>query len=212
VARRPRTTVRTLGNGAVVPVEDLARAMRRTPPKPRDAGSPDATRVLGLDLSIGTTGYALLVAGHPAEHGSFGLPDRARNETLASWLGRRAAELRRQVKLLVDTHRPEVVAYEFTDQPRPSWSGGSKGREFGAVQGLSRAEGMLVALWPTIGGNVRLEAVGASEARRTATGRVNASKDQVRQALMTYRRWDVSRWTEDEVDAAAIALAARERI
>lgn len=121
-------------------------------------------------------------------------------------------ELARLVSLLVTQHRPELVAYEYPDETRPSWSGGSKGREFLAVQGLSRAEGFLVAQWPAIGGGAHLVAVPVSVAKRVATGRTNASKDQVSYALRTYKGWDLTGWTTDEVDAASIALAAREGI
>ncbi|MGE3267104.1 MAG: hypothetical protein AB7P40_00040 [Chloroflexota bacterium] len=157
-----------------------------------------------------TTGWCLLVAGQPAAHGSFTLPDRRRGESLVHWLGRRAEELAGHVRLLVTLHQPELVAYEYPDTWRRSWSGGSKGREFMAVQGLARAEGMLIAAWQARAGLPPLTSVSTSDAKRIATGRVDANKDQVRWALMTCRRWDLSGWTADEVDAAAVCLAARE--
>jgi hypothetical protein len=211
---RPRLTereFRALGTGITLPAQP--RPGRRSLQGRVLAGierTPAPTRVLGLDLAIGTTGWCLLVAGQPVAHGSFTLPDRAKNETLAHWLGRRAEHLARQVSVLLYDHQPELVGYEFPDSPRPEWSGGTKGREFHAVQGLSRAEGFLVALWPVIGANLRLVAVPASLVRRTAAGRVNANKGQVRYGLMTYRQWDLSGWSDNEVDASAVALAARE--
>lgn len=209
---RPRLTpheVRLLGlTGAVRLPETAGR--RPIPPKPAAVATHDATRVLGLDLSIGTTGWALLVAGQPAAHGSFTLPDRRQHESLARWLGRRSEELAHHVRLLVSKHDPELVAYEYPDTWRRSWSGGTKGREFMAVQGLARAEGMLVTIWQARGGLPPLHSVSTSDAKRIAAGRVDAGKDQVRWALQTYRQWDLSGWTADEVDAAAVALAARE--
>lgn len=171
-----------------------------------------ATRVLGLDLAASTTGYCLLVGGRPEAHGSFTLPDRRRRESLSSWLSRRSEELGRQVMLLVSTHRPELVGWEYPDTYRRSWSGGTKAREFVVAQALGRTQGMLVTLWPQIGAGVRLVEVSTSDAKRLAAGRVDASKDQVNYGLRTYRGWDLRGWTEDAVDAAAVALAAREQM
>jgi hypothetical protein len=200
----------------IMSIDELRAAMPRRgrrppPPTTRTAtAAPDPRRILGLDLAMGTTGWALLNRGWPEAHGSFALPDRRRGEPLAAWLTRRAAEMARQLDVLLYAQAPEAVGYEFPDGPRPSWSGGSKGREFNAVQGLSRAEGMLVALWPTCGRGLPLVSVPASEMRRIVTGQVNANKQQVAWALATYRRWDVRGWTEDEVDAGGIALATPE--
>lgn len=171
------------------------------------------TRVLGLDLAMGTTGWCLLVGGQPEAHGSFDLPKSTRKgESTAAFLSRRAAELGQQVGLLVRCHRPEIVGYEYPDVPRPFWSGGSKGREFSAVQGLSRAEGFLIALWPHIGQGARLVSVPMTAAKTLVTGRPGANKDQVAYYLHVERRWNLKGWTPDEVDAAAVALVARETL
>lgn len=214
-------TVRMLGAGHAVRVETgrLADAARRpgasilTPklPKTASGASGDRTRVLGLDLAMQHTGWCLLVGGRPEAHGTIDLPTyQRRGESLAAFLGRRAEELGRQVGLLIATHRPELVGYEFPDRVRGYHAGGSKGREFHAVQGLSRAEGFLVALWPAIGRGARLMAVPMTEAKRAACGRETASKDQVAWGLVTHRGWNLRGWTPDQVDAAAVALAARE--
>lgn len=173
---------------------------------------PNATRVLGLDLAARTTGYAMLVGGEPVDHGAFTLPDRARNESLASWMERRSAELGRHIGLLIARHTPEVVGFEVIDETRPSWSGGSKGREMVVSQALGRAQGMLVAQWRLLGGGARLVAVPVTLAKRTATGQVNASKDQVAYGLRVFRGFDLTGWDHDSIDALAIALAAREAI
>lgn len=75
-----------------------------------------------------------------------------------------------------------------------------------AAASLTRSRG------PTCGRGLPLVAVPASEARRLATGRPGATKEQVAYALRTYRGWDLAGWGEDEVDAASVALAAREGI
>lgn len=210
--RRQRPTT-MLGTGITLPAPEPA-ARRRPPLPPRvivtSSGRP--TRVLGLDLAARTTGYAMLVGGEPVDHGSFTLPDRARNESLAHWMERRASELARHVDLLVVRHRPELVGFEVIDETRPSWSGGSKGREMVVSQALGRAQGMLVAVWQRIGGGARLVAVPITDAKRIAAGRVNASKDQVAYGLRVYHGFDVQGWTDDETDAASIALAAREAL
>lgn len=209
--RRQPDTVTMLGAGHTIRVE-TGRRVLPAPAMPADA-SIEATRILGLDLAMGTTGWCLLVGGRPEAHGSFDLPGRPHvREGLASFLRRRADELARQVGLLVRTHRPEIVGYEYPDLARPHYSGGSKGREFAAVQGLSRAEGFLIARWDAIGGDARLVAVPMSEAKRLVAGRPGATKDQVAWALVTYRQWNLRGWTPDQVDAAAVALAAREML
>jgi hypothetical protein len=223
---RPRLTpgqaVRMLGTGSGVDISDLVRDRRSrprprtqagsgrpTPPKPGQNICPGARRILGLDLAH-TTGWALLVDGQPAAHGTFVMPDRSKNEKLAHWHGRQAARLSEYVRLLVSVHRPDVLAYEYPDGYRRAWSGGSKGREFVVAAGLGRLQGFLVALWPSIGGDARLVAVSTTDAKLTATGRVDANKAQVRWSLQTGRGFDFTGWTDDETDAASIAVAARE--
>lgn len=179
-------------------------------PIPLPKKSPALTRVLGLDLSINTTGWCMLVDGQPSAHGYFTLPQKRKNERLAAWLLRRCDELERQIRHLMAVHAPDCVAFEYPDTYRRVWSGGSKGREFVVAQALGRAQGFLLALWPFMGDGKALVAISTSDAKRIATGRVDANKDQVRYALMTYRKWDLSRWTDDESDAAAVALAAYE--
>jgi Holliday junction resolvasome RuvABC endonuclease subunit len=228
-ARRPSrrglpTDVTVLGAGHTVRVE-TGRDIPSVPGPVRVGNPPDAaataadaaTRVLGLDLAIGTTGWCLLVGGRPAAHGHFALPERLRRkageEPLADWLARRSVALGEQVGILLRTHRPEIVGYEYPNVARPHYSGGSKGREFAAVQGLARAEGMLVTLWTAIGGGIPLVSVPVTDVKMAATGRINANKDQIRLALMgPPRGWDLARWTDDEVDAAAVAVAAREML
>lgn len=205
--------IRTLGNGAVVTGAEVRAMMPRRGPAPRPPrahANPLPTRVLGLDLAARCTGWCLLVGGMPAAHGSFILPDRRHREMLAGWMQRRADELGRQVAVLVSTHRPDVTGFEVIDETRPSWSGGSKGREMVVSQALGRAQGVLVAHWPVIGAGTRLVAVPIGAAKQAAIGRVNANKDQVRAGLMTSRGWDLIGWTDDETDAAAVALVARE--
>jgi Holliday junction resolvasome RuvABC endonuclease subunit len=210
--RLSANAVRALGAGHLL--ADPQPSRRRTPPirppAPPRTKAIDATRVLGLDLAARTTGYAMLVGGAVVDHGAFTLPDRAKGETTAHWMERRAAELGRQVDLLVSRHRPEVVGFEVIDETRPAWSGGSKGREMVVSQALGRAQGALVAQWARIGGGSRLVAVPVSTAKRLATGRVNASKDQVAYGLRVMRGYDLAGWSDDAVDALAIALAARE--
>lgn len=129
MARLPRIgrdqAVRLLGTGAGVDISDLVPGRRRRPIfAAQDASRTSESRpgagqnicaatarILGLDLAQ-TTGWALLVDGHPTEHGRFTLPDRARREALAHWHGRQARRLAEQIRLLLSTHRPDVLAYE----------------------------------------------------------------------------------------------------
>lgn len=217
MARRGRPSgLYQLGAGRVERAAKSTLAGRTAPQALRVApeASRASQRVLGLDLAMGTTGWCLLAGGRAVEHGSFMLPDRLRRksgeEPLADWLGRRAEELARQVGLLVRLHTPDLVGYEYPDTYRRAWSGGSKGREFEVCQALGRVQGFLIARWPEIGGDARLVAVSTSDAKRTATGRVDANKAQVKWALATLRGFDVARWGDDESDALAVALAVTE--
>lgn len=217
---RPRLThdqsVRLLGTGMALDAPGAGHRARRAagvPPNTTQVPENAPGRVLGLDLAARCTGWCLLVDGRPACHGSFDQPERPRrHESLAAFWGRRAGVLSEQMQILLSMHRPDVVAFEYPDRPRSAWSGGSKGREFQAVHALGRAQGFLVALWPQIGCGARLVAVSTSDAKRTATGRVDSSKEQVRYELWARRQWDLVGWTLDETDAAAIALVAREGI
>lgn len=213
-AGRQSGAVTMLGTGTTVAAPQTLPRGRgaQKPPKTAVGTDRDATRILGLDLALNVTGWCMLAAGQPEAHGTFHLPERGKNQPIAVWLNRRAVELGRQVGLLISMHRPEVVGYEFPDMARPTWSGGSKGREFSAVQGLSRAEGFLVALWPSIGRGARLVSVPMTEAKRAAAGRPGATKDQVAFGLRTYRGFDLTGWGPDEVDALAVAVAAREAL
>lgn len=214
---RSRDEIIPLGTGTAI--ADPAPSRRRStsppigPPRTAVATGGRPTRVLGLDLALGVTGFCLLVGGQPAGHGVFELPAYQRKgESLAAFLGRRADDLAERIRTLVALNRPEIVGYEYPDRARGFYAGGSKGREFHAVQGLSRAEGFLVALWPHIGDGARLVAVPMTLAKRTATGRIDANKQQVRWGLQTYRGWDLRGWDDNAVDAAAVALAAREML
>lgn len=208
IRRRRSSSLWQLGGGAVMPSKSPLEA--RTGPKaPRVAPGTilPATRVLGLDLSMQRTGYCVVAGGRPEARGTFKLPDRRRNEPLAAWLGRRADILAVEVRLLVSAHRPELVAFEYPDTYRRSWSGGSKGREFEVSQALGRVQGFLIAAWPEIGDGIPLVAVSTSEAKRTVTGSAAASKAQVRLHLALDFRWDLAGWSEDESDAGAVCLA-----
>lgn len=214
--RSPATAgrVRQLGSGATLEASGRPLAPRTAPKPARVSLEPTSApeRILGLDLAMGLTGWCMLLDGRPGAHGTFALPSRRKDEPLADWLGRRAEELARQVRLLRVLHEPEVVAFEYPDTYRRSWSGGTKGREFEVSLALGRVQGFLVARWPEIGGDARLVAVSTSDAKRTVTGRVDASKDQVRMHLALDYRWDIAGWSDDESDAGAVALAAADPV
>lgn len=152
------------------------------------------------------TGYCVVAGGRPEMSGTFKLPARRRVEPLADWLLRRSGVLTSTIRALLTTYHPELVAFEYPDTYRRSWSGGSKGREFEVSQALGRVQGFLIAAWPEIGDGIPLVAVSTSEAKRTVTGSAAASKAQVRMHLALDFRWDLAGWSEDESDAGAVAL------
>lgn len=212
--RLPRSqAVLLLGVGATVEAPPRA-PVRPTAPKREETPQNICAapgRVLGLDLAL-HTGWALLVGGRPSAHGTYELPDRPRRrEGHAAFMLRRAREMERHIRLLLDMHRPDLVAYEYADVARPWYSGGTKGREYRAALALGRLEGALVLMWPRIGPGIPLAPVPMTVAKETAAGRVNATKDQVNYELRTRLLWDLTGWSHDEVDAGAVALAALER-
>lgn len=208
--RRQRTLVTQGDRVAAAHIREITatRSAAKPPTSVLPVARPEV--VLGLDLAMGVTGWCVLNLGQPKHHGSFELPQRRVREPLVSWLARRAEVLRQNVSMLIQRYDPDVTCYEYPDKPRSAWSGGTKGREFHAMQGLSRVEGFLVALWPQIAPDGVLAAISTSEAKVAATGRVAATKAQVKWTLMTYRGWDLSTWSDDESDAASICLAAWE--
>jgi Holliday junction resolvasome RuvABC endonuclease subunit len=171
--------------------------------------------VLALDLAIGTTGWAVLDSVVDTVRlrraGHFTLPDRRKSESRASWNRRRYQAMRLQVRNLVSTYAPLLVAWEYPDSPRTIWSGGNKGREFHAMQGLGMAEGFILAILneiPTPG--MEQLAISTTEAKRAATGQQRgASKQQVRRWLtIRLGALVIDQLTDDEVDAVAVGMAA----
>jgi Holliday junction resolvasome RuvABC endonuclease subunit len=166
-------------------------------------------RVLAFDLAIGVTGWCVLDPGPiRLDGGHFQLPDRRTREDRAAWNRRRLQAMGTHVRGLIQRWEPGVVAYEYPDKPRAAWSGGSKGREFHAMAGLALAEGFLLAILNDIAyPPFTQRAVSTSEAKRTTTGAVDASKKQVRRMIEIRTGWRLDELQDDEVDSLAVGLA-----
>lgn len=200
--------MRILGTGESVSIEPR----RPRPPRRAEIGQlfPRETRVLGLDLAAVTTGWALFDGGKFQAAGSITLAgSRNTRETRPAFLLRRASVLNTDVKGLVEEYRPAVIAYEYADQARPVWSGGSKGREFLVAMALGQIEMALVIACARL--DVVLAPVPLSAAKIRLCRRANASKGQVRDEVAArIGRGIVEQVTDDQSDACSIALAVLE--
>lgn len=167
------------------------------------------SRVLGLDLALGTTGYALVEAGKVWETGSFTLPDSYRaGETVAHLDGRRLLAMERAVKGLLDKFYPEYVAFEFPKVVGRGWWDQKRGMLTPYYLGIAR--GLLVAALSRRMAPERILAVPIGGAKRIVAGSPSATKGRVKTCLTS--RYDVplrqaAAMTDDESDACAIAFS-----
>jgi Holliday junction resolvasome RuvABC endonuclease subunit len=168
--------------------------------------------LLALDLAADKTGWAALGPGPTVlATGTYRTPDRQKGEARPDWLLRRMLKVELEVAGLLSRFGPTILAYEFPDRPRGAFAGGSKGREFHAMQGLANAEGLLVAVlrrW-----NGRKVAVGASVAKKCVTTNRDAPKEVVRSWLggtIPGYGLPVEGLGDDEVDAIAVGVTALE--
>lgn len=182
------------------------------------------TRILALDLAIGTVGWAIMLRidePKPARilpvvaAGHFDLPDKSNpRENRATTSMKRARELGARVLDLVHKHEFKWIFYEYPDKPRSRFAGGTHAgggplQEFRVMQGLGLAEGLLVGLAGELAAmhGVQLVAISTTEAKRAILGRDSGSKLQVRHAMESQFGWDLSRLTDDESDAVAVGVA-----
>nr|BCX00455.1 MAG: crossover junction endodeoxyribonuclease RuvC [Bacteroidota bacterium] len=148
--------------------------------------------VLGIDPGSHRTGYALLEAGPERcvlrDFGTLELSSRARH-------GERLAELYARLLELIRSHRPEVCALEMPVYGKNPQAMLKLGRAQAAAMLAAVHEGVPVVEYPP------------TEIKKAATGRGNASKEQVWQTLHALlglgSRWQ--RPTADASDALAVA-------
>lgn len=204
--------VHMLGLSGTVDIEPRPRRQKKV----SEVGRlfPRSTRVLGLDLAAAVTGWALFDAGKFHSAGSITLPSTPRTrETRPMLLRRKFRMLFDDLKEILEELRPQIIAYEFPDQTRTFWSGGSKGREFVVARALGTAEGLLIAALTLLDiPDERVIAVPMSAAKRRMVGRSGStSKGQVRDAVArAIGRGLVEQMTDDQSDACSIALAVLE--
>lgn len=170
--------------------------------------APDA-RVLGLDLALGTTGWAIVECGRLLDHGRFTLPSTIRKgETVAVLDARRFMDLRVNLDRLIRDSYPEYVAVESAavtgrgwwsgkhSSSTPFYLGMARGLFIGAVLGLITVDRVLL--------------VPMTKAKEIVAGSPSSSKERVRDCLISRYDWppkEVAKLSLDESDAAAIALA-----
>ena len=138
-------------------------------------------RVMGLDLSLTSTGMVVLKSDGTAE--SMALTSEFKDAV-------RLAELREKVRVAIQLYRPKLVVIE-------GYSFGSRT----AVAGLAELGGVVKCelfemQQPFI-------VVPPARLKKFACGRGNAKKDEIR--LAVYKRWGFEAPTTDEVDAYVLA-------
>jgi len=138
-------------------------------------------KAMGLDLSLTSTGVAIIQADGTSE--SMTIRSKFRDEA-------RLADLRDKILATVKLHRPKLVVLE--------------GYSYGSVTSLaSLAElgglvktGLFEVSQPVL-------VVPPARVKKFATGKGNSKKDEVR--LAVYKRWGFEAPTNDEVDAYVLA-------
>lgn len=145
--------------------------------------------ILGLDLSIASTGWALAVNREPRATGTFGSRYGADDRI------KRLQELRAKLIGVVESTKPDVClieGYSFGSMSRAVYQVG----EWGGVARL-----VLYDAWPVPAQTIEIP---PSSVKKFVTGKGNADKSQM--AIKVYKRWKVDFETSDEVDAFALAM------
>lgn len=138
-------------------------------------------RIMGLDLSLTSTGCVLLEDSEVAE--SKAITSRFKAEA-------RLADLREKITSTIKLHQPELVVVE--------------GYSFGshtAIASMAEIGGIVKCSMFEMGQNYLV--VPPARVKKFATGRGNAKKDEVR--LEVYKRWKFEAPSNDEVDAYVLA-------
>jgi Holliday junction resolvasome RuvABC endonuclease subunit len=182
---------------------------RRRPPAATPLPAvPSAATVLGLDLALKTTGWAVVRERRLLAWGHFKLPDVGRvGEARVDLDRRRYAALMSELRRLSEAWGPSHLAFEYPERIGRDWWNSKRGPLVPYYLGLAR--GLLIAAHADAMPSARLVAVPMGAAKRAMTRTPNASKDLVRRALGV-RGIDVTPMTEDESDAVSIALVVFE--
>jgi crossover junction endodeoxyribonuclease RuvC len=138
-------------------------------------------RVLGLDLSLTSTGAVLLKNGEVKE-----------STTLSSSHKEQArlADLKFKIGMAIKFYKPELTVIEGYAFGRPN-----------AMAGLAELGGVVKCSLFEMQQQILI--VPPARVKKFATGRGNAKKDEVR--LEVYKRWGFEAKTNDEVDAYVLA-------
>jgi Holliday junction resolvasome RuvABC endonuclease subunit len=212
MARLPRVSrsdaVTLLGTSASTRADELfpeptrKRAYRPpvVPTVPADA------RVLGLDLALGTTGYAVVEAGACLGFGTIVLPDRLHVREAPFGLdARRLAVLAARLAEVVAAWQPTHLAFEFPERIGRDWWNDKRGPLTPYYLGLAR--GLLVGAVAPLLAAEQVLPVAMGAAKRVIAGSPSAPKARVRLSIAADYGWDMSAMSDDVTDAGAIALA-----
>jgi crossover junction endodeoxyribonuclease RuvC len=159
-------------------------------------------RVLGVDFSLNSTGYAVADYNKPLDND---LPKIVNHGTIKinakKMSGQeRVCHIKGVIKDLISKHRPEVVRIE----------GYAMG--FGAGRIFDRAEaiGVLKNLFYESG--VNIEIVPPSTLKMIVTGNGHASKEDMIKFVNNYLKVDLSEDQDDEADAIGLASTHKKPI
>jgi Holliday junction resolvasome RuvABC endonuclease subunit len=174
-------------------------------------------RVLALDLSMTSTGVALVDTDQPAatwQHSTIKTGGRKKGERDVVYDLRRYDTFRATLVGVLQSFKPELVAVEVTSHSH-GFAGGrrtTKGGEYRAGLFLGIAKGWLhgaLAIAKAYGLDIPdVELLESSEVKRRITGNGAASKEAVRDFLEEQLQCHLTTWTPDEVDALAVAQTA----
>ncbi len=138
--------------------------------------------ILGIDASLTSTGWALLVPGWPLRHGAIQVNTRG---------AQRLEDIEGSVLSIIQYQRPDLVAIEGY-----AFGAENKAHQIGELGGVLR-----LALHKR---DIPYVEIPPAKAKQFATGKGNAQKDVVMREVL--RRWKASFDTSDETEAYVVAL------
>ena len=167
-------------------------------------------RILGLDLSLRSTGYVLLAEDLVVWHGSVGgdkLRDVERLQMFSAWIGKALYPR----KLATDEERAKGIVAYSDDQMRPDhvavegYSFGSHNTNLPAIGEL----GGVIKLAIHQAG-IPLHVIPPSTWKKQLLGKGNLAKDLVR--VECWKRYAVEFASQDTLDAWAVAMTLRRQL
>jgi crossover junction endodeoxyribonuclease RuvC len=174
----------------------IARSLDRSTERPKVKGKV-CERILGIDPGLITTGYGVIEASDPLGRDCRIVDAGVIRLSAKMSIVHRLVELESELALLLDEHRPDVVAveqlYAHYKHPRTA-----------ILMGHARGVILLVAQRR----GTRLIELSANRVKQSTTGHGHASKSQMQRAIQLQFNLPSLPTPHDVADALAIALSA----